>query len=124
MDLTDTEATAGSHASSVEEDTVATAKATVADVSSLVLTADDGVPSGNPCATTTRKNGQLIECLSVHKVQYGSLACRYRTATFSLKTRRKSWLSFGWLRLNTRKAKCVSGSRVGSIDGWIILVLR
>ena len=63
IDLTDTKATAGSHASSVEDEAYTTARGRTAGTSSMFLTASEGIPTGNPCASSTRKkdnvNGEL-----------------------------------------------------------------
>ena len=53
------EATAGSHTSSAEDDTYATAKSRTAGTSSMFLTASEGMLAGNPCASSTRKKDTL-----------------------------------------------------------------
>ena len=63
LDLTDTKAAAVSHASSGDDNTHATARAHVTETNSFYLAADEGVPAGNTCASSTRKN--LMGDLSV-----------------------------------------------------------
>ena len=55
VDLTNTNATAGSEASSGEGNTYATARARVTGTNSLYLTADEGVLAGNPFASSTEE---------------------------------------------------------------------
>ena len=63
VDLNDTRATAGSHTSSAEDEAYTTARVGTAGTSSMFLTASEGVLTGNPCASSTRKkdnmNGEL-----------------------------------------------------------------
>ena len=63
IDLTDTKATAGSHASSVEDEAYTTARGRTAGTSTMFLTTSEGIPRGNLCASSTRKkdnvNGEL-----------------------------------------------------------------
>ena len=63
IDLTDTRTTAGSHASRAEDETYATARAKTVGTNSMFLTASEGILTGNPCASSTRKrdaaNGEL-----------------------------------------------------------------
>ena len=65
LDLTDTKGTVGSHASSMEENTFATARPHVIEASSLYLTAGEGLPVGHPCASSTRKRDQMAGDLCV-----------------------------------------------------------
>ena len=63
VDLTDTRATAGSHTSSAEDEACTTARVRTVGTSSMFLTASEGILTGNPCASSTRKkdnvNGEL-----------------------------------------------------------------
>ena len=65
IDLTDTKATAGSQTSSVEDDAYAIARVKTTGADSVFLTASEGVHTGNPCASSTRKKEPLNEDLSV-----------------------------------------------------------
>ena len=58
IDLTDTKATAVSQTRSVEDDTCATAKLRTTGTGSMFLTVSEGVLTGNPCASSTRKKRQ------------------------------------------------------------------
>ena len=64
IDLTDTNATAASHTSSVEDDTYATARVRTTGTDSLFLTASEGVLAGNTSASSTRKKEHLNGDLS------------------------------------------------------------
>ena len=59
IDLTDTKETAGSHASSAEDEAYTTAIVRTAGTSSMLLTASEGTPTGNPCASSTRKKDNV-----------------------------------------------------------------
>ena len=63
--LTDTKATTGCHVRSLEDTTFPTAQATLIEASSLHVTADDGLPSGNPCGSSMCRKNQLVGDLSV-----------------------------------------------------------
>ena len=60
IDLTDTEAIAGSQTSSVEDATYATDTARMTGTDSLYPTASEGVLAGNTCASNTRKNDHMM----------------------------------------------------------------
>ena len=62
VDLTDTRATAGSHTSSAEDEAYTTARVGTAGTSSMFLTASEGVPTRNPCASSTRKKDNMNPC--------------------------------------------------------------
>ena len=51
IDLTDTRATAGSHASSTEDEAYTTARVRTVGTNSMFLTASEGILTGNPCAS-------------------------------------------------------------------------
>ena len=55
VDLTDTKATAGSRASSADDEAYTTARSETAGITSMFLTASEGIPTGDPCASSTRK---------------------------------------------------------------------
>ena len=55
VDLTDTKATDGSRDSSAEDEVYTTARSGTAGITSMFLTASEGVPTGDPCASGTRK---------------------------------------------------------------------
>ena len=63
IDLTDTRAAAGSHASSTVDEAYTNARVRTVGTNSMSLTASEGVLTGNPCASSTRKkdnvNGEL-----------------------------------------------------------------
>ena len=63
IDLTDTRATAGSHASSTEDEAYTSARVRTVGTNSMFLTASEGILTGNPCASSTSKkdnvNGEL-----------------------------------------------------------------
>ena len=63
VDLTDTKATAGSRASTTDDEVYTTARSGTAGITSMFLTASEGIPNGDPCASSTRKkddaNGEL-----------------------------------------------------------------
>ena len=65
LDLTDTNATAGSQTSSMEDDTNATARVRTTGTHSMFLSASEGVLAGNPCARSTRKKELLNGDLSM-----------------------------------------------------------
>ena len=55
FDLTDTRATVGSHTSSTEDEAYATARKRTVGTNSMFLTASEGMFTGEPCASSTRK---------------------------------------------------------------------
>ena len=59
IDLTDTRATASSHASSTEDEVFTTARMRTVGTNSTFLTASEGVLTGNPCASSTRKKDNV-----------------------------------------------------------------
>ena len=65
IDLTDTKATAGSCASSAENEAYATANARTVGKTSMFLTASEGMPTSNPRASSTNKRDALTCDLSM-----------------------------------------------------------
>ena len=63
FDLTGTRTTTGSHTSSTEDEAYATARMRTVGTNSMFLTASEGILTGKPCASCTRKkdnaNGEL-----------------------------------------------------------------
>ena len=63
IELTDTKATAWSRVGSTDEEGYTTARTETAGLTSMFLTASEGIPTGDPCASSTRKktdvNGEL-----------------------------------------------------------------
>ena len=65
VDLTDTRATAGWHTSSAEDEACTTARVRTVGTSSMFLTVSEGILTGNPCASSTRKKGNVNGELSM-----------------------------------------------------------
>ena len=138
IDLTDTKATAGSQTSSVEDNAYATARVRTTRTDSMFLTASEGVLTGNPCASSTRKKEPLNGDLSVQATKGSrdnSPAASYEGKVISSEE----------LRFNAAISKAMSkelapllagrdpsqarpsvyrGSKVGSIDRWILVMRR
>ena len=141
VDLTRTKATLGSQ---TEGAAYATAPISMSGPDSLYLTADltadHGLPSGTPCASSTRKKEEIAD-LSV-QATHGS---HDRTREVETKVEEGEAISPEQLRFTAAISKVMSkelapllagrdlaqarpnvyrGSKDGSIDGWILIMQR
>ena len=137
VDLSSTKATLGSQ---TDEAAYVTAPTTVSGPNSLYLTADDGMPSGTPCANSTPKKEETAD-LSVqatHGSDSGAREVEPRDEVTEI-------ISPEQLRFIAALSKAMSkelapllaerdlaqtrpnvyrGSKDGSIDGWILIMQR
>ena len=141
VDLSSTNVTLGSQ---TEGAAYVTAPTTVSGPNSLYLTADltahDGMPSGTPCASSTRKKEETID-LSV-QATHGSddgtdevepkegeaevispEQLRFTAAISKAMSKELAPLLAGRDLAQTR-TNVYSGSKDGSIDGWILVMQR
>ena len=141
VDLSSTKATLGSQS---EGATFATAPISMSGPDSLYLTAnlsaDHGLPSGTPCASSTRKKDEIAD-LSI-QATHGS---HDRTREVEAKVEEGEAISPEQLRFTAAISKAMSkelapllagrdlaqakpnvyrGSKDGSIDGWILIMQR
>ena len=141
VDLSNTKATLGSQ---TEGATFATAPISMSGPDSLYLTADlsadHGLPSGTPCASSTRKKDEIAD-LSIQ----ATLGSHDRTREGEAKVEEGEAISPEQLRLTAAISKAMSkeladllagrnlaqarpnvyhGSKDGSIDGWILIMQR
>ena len=141
VDLSNTKATLGSQ---TEGATFATAPISMSGPDSLYLTADlsadHGLPSGNPCASSTRKKDEIAD-LSLQ----ATLGSHDRTREGEAKVEEGEAISPEQLRFTAAISKAMSkelapllagrdlaqarpnvyrGSKDGSIDGWILIMQR
>ena len=141
VDLSNTKATLGSQ---TEGETFATAPISMSGPDSLYLTADlsadHGLPSGTPCASSTRKKDEIAD-LSIQ----ATLGSQDRTREVEVKVEEGEAISPEQLRFTAAISKAMSkelapllagrdlaqarpnvyrGSKDGSIDGWILIMQR
>ena len=141
VDLSNTKATLGSQ---TEGATVATAPISMSGPHSLYWTADlsaeHGLPSGTPCASSTRKKDEIAD-LSIQ----ATLGSHDRTREGEAKADEGEAISPEQLRFTAAISKAMSkelapllagrdlaqarpnvyrGSKDGSIDGWILIMQR
>ena len=141
VDLSNTKATLGSQ---TEGATFTTAPISMSAPESLYLTADSsaehGLPSGTPCASSTRKKDEIAD-LSIQ----ATLGSHDRTREGETKAEEEEAISPEQLRFTTALSKAMSkelapllagrdlaqvrpnvyrGSKDGSIDGWILIMQR
>ena len=137
VDLSSTKATLGSQ---TEGAAYVTAPITVSAPDSLYLTADVGMPSGTPCASSTRKKEETAD-LSVqatHGSEGGAREVeprdeeagiispeqlRFTAAISKAMSKERAPLLAGRDLAQTRP-NVYRGSKDGSIDGWIIIMQR
>ena len=141
VDLSSTKATIGSQ---TDEAAYVTAPTTVSGPNSLYLTADltadDGMPSGTPRASSTRKKEETMD-LSVQATQgsdYGTREVeprdeeaeiispeqlRFTAAIYKAMSKELAPLLAGRDLAQTRP-NVYRGSKDGSIDGWILVMQR
>ena len=137
VDLSSTKATQGSQ---TEGAAYATAPMTVSAPDSLYLTADDGMPSGTPCASSTRKREDTAD-LSVqatHGSESGAGEVEPRdeeagiisseqlrfTAAISKAMSKELALLLAGRDLAQTRPNVYRGAKDGSIDGWILIMQR
>ena len=141
VDLSNTKATLGSQ---TEGATFATAPISMSGPDSLYLTADlsadHGLPSGTPCASSTRKKDEIAD-LSIQ----ATLGSHDRTREGEAKVEEEEAISPEQLRFTAAISKAMSkelapllagrdlaqarpnvyrGSKDGSFDGWILIMQR
>ena len=141
VDLSNTKATLGSQ---TEGATFATAPISMSGPDSLYLTADlsadHGLPSGTPCASSTRKKDEIAD-LSIQ----ATLGSHERTREGEAKVEEEEAISPEQLRFTAAISKAMSkelapllagrdlaqarpnvyrGSKDGSFDGWILIMQR
>ena len=141
VDLSNTKATVGSQ---IEGATFATAPISMSGPDSLYWTADlsaeHGLPSGTPCASSTRKKDKIAD-LSIE----ATLGSHDRTREGEAKVDEGEAISPEQLRFTAAISKAMSkelapllagrdlaqarpnvyrGSKDGSIDGWILIMQR
>ena len=141
VDLSSTKATLGSQ---TDRAAYVTAPTTVSGPMSLYLTADltadDGMPSGTPCASSTRKKEETAD-LSVQATHYSDGGAReveprdeeaeiispeqlrFTAAISKAMSKELSPLLAGRDLAQTRP-NVYRGSKDGSIDGWILIMQR
>ena len=136
VDLADTKATAGSKTSRAEDEAYTTARASTTGTSSMFLTASEGIPAGNPCASSTRKKDDVNGELSMQ-------APRGSQDNYPDPSEGEEVISPEQLRFTAAISKAMSkelapllagrdptqarpsvyrGSKEGSIDGWILVM--
>ena len=138
IDLTDTRATDGSHASSTEDEAYTTAGVRTVGTNSMFLTASEGILTGNRCASSTRKkdhaNGELSmqvtrgsrdnspapsegeEVISPEQLRF--------TAAISKATSKELDPLLAGRDPTQARSSVYRGSKEGSIDGWILVMRR
>ena len=138
IDLTDTRATADSHASSKEDEAYSTARVRTVGTNSMFLAASEGILTGNPCASSTRKKDNVTGELSMQ-------ATRGSQDNTSAPIEGEEVISPEQLRFTAAISKAMSKelapllagrdptqarpsvyriSKEGSIDGWILVMRR
>ena len=135
VDLSSTKATLGSQTDGAA---CVTAPITVSAPDSLYLTADDGMPSGTPCASSTRKREETAD-LSVqatHGSESGAREVEPRdeeagiispeqlrfTAAISKAMSEELAPLLAGRDLAQTRPNVYRGSKDGSIDGWILIL--
>ena len=138
FDLTDTRATAGSRTSSTEDEAYATARMRTVGTNSMFLTASEGMLTGKPCASSTRKkdnpNGE-VSMQAIRGSQDNSPApsegeevispeqLRFTAAISKAMSKELDPLLAGRDQTQARPS-VYRGSKEGSIDGWILVMRR
>ena len=137
-DLTDTKATAGSRDSRAEDEVYTTARSGTAGITSMFLTASEGVPTGDPCASSTRKrddvNGELSmqatrgsrdnsPALNEEGEVVSQEQLRFTAAISKAMSKELAPLLAGRDPTQARPS-VYRGSKEGSIDGWILVMRR
>ena len=138
IDLIDTRATAGSRASSTEEEVYTTAGMRTVGTDSTFLTASEGMLTGNPCASSTRKKDNVNDELSMQ-------ATKGSQDNSPAPNEEEEMISPEQLRFTAAISKAMSkelapllagrdpsqarpsvyrGSKEGSIDVWILVMQR
>ena len=139
VDLSHSKATLGSQ---TDEAAYKSAQTILSGPSSLYLTTDNGMPSGNPCASSTRKKEQ--ETMDVKDLSIGATQGS-QDATHDPEPTKDVEISPEQLRFTAAISKAMSkefaplmagrdleqarpsvyrGSKDGSIDGWILVLRR
>ena len=137
-DLTDTKAMAGSHDSSAEDEVCTTARSGIAGITPMFLTASEGVPTGDPCASSTRKKDDVNGELSMQATrgsrdnsptpnEEGEVVfqeqLRFTAAISKAMSKELAPLLTGRDQTQARPS-VYRGSKEGSIDGWILVMRR
>ena len=138
IDLTDTKATGGSCASSAENEAYAIANARTVGTTSMFLTASEGMPTSNPCASSTRKRDALNGDLSMQ-------ATKDSRGNSPAPSEEGEMISPEQLRFTAAMSKAMSkeltplltgrdpsqarpsvyrGSKEGSVDCWVLVMRR
>ena len=137
VDLSSTKATL---VSQTEGTAYVTAPITVSAPDSLYLTADDGMPSGTPCASSTRRKEETadISVQATHGSEGGAREVeprdeeagtispeqlRFTAAISKAMSKELAPLLAGRDMAQTRP-NMYRGSKDGSIDGWILIMPR
>ena len=131
-------ATAGLCASSTENEAYATANARTVGTTSMFLTASKGMPTSNPCASSTRKRDALNGDLSMQATK-GSRGIspapseegeiifpeqlRFTDAISKAMSKELAPLLAGRVPSQDRSS-VYRGSKEGSIDGWVLVMRR
>ena len=138
VDLTDTKATAGSRDSSAEDGVYTTARSGTAGITSMFLTASERVPTGDPCASSTRKRDDVNGELSMQATrgsrdnspapsEEGEVVSqeqlRFTEAISKAMSKELAPLLAGRDPTQVRPS-VYRGSKEGSIDGWILVMRR
>ena len=139
VDLTDTKATAGSRDSSAEDEVYTTARSGTAGITSMFLTASEGVPAGDPCASSTRKRDDVNGELSMQatrgsrdfspapseegEVVVSQEQLRFTAAISKAMSKELAPLLAGRDPTQARPS-VYRGSKEGSIDVWILVMRR
>ena len=141
VDLTDTRATAVSHTSSAEDEAYSTARVRTAGTSSMFLTASEGILTGNPRASSTRKkdnvNGEYSmqatrgspdnspapsegeEVISPEQLGFTAAISKAMSKELAPLLAGRDPTQASVYRLSVYR-----GSKEGSIDGWILVMRR
>ena len=117
-----------------------TAPITVSAPGSLYLTADDGMPSGTPCASSTRKKEETadLSVQAIHGSEGGAREAEPRdeeagiispeqlrfTAAISKAMSKELAPLLAGKDLAQTRSNVYRGSKDGSIDGWILIMQR
>ena len=138
VDLTDTKATAGSRDSSAEDEVYTTARSGTAGITSMFLTASEGAPTGDPCASSTRKRDDVNGELSMQATRgsrdnspapseeeevVSQQQLRFTAAISKAMSKELAPLLAGRDPTHARPS-VYRGSKEGSIDGWILVMRR
>ena len=137
VDLSSTKATLGSQ---TDGSAYVTAPITVSGPDSLYLTADDGMPSSTPCASSTRKKEETADLAvqATHGSEGGAREVEPRdeeaeiispeqlrfTAAISKAMSKELAPLLAERDLAQTRPNVYRGSKDGSIDGWILIMQR